>query len=490
MSEFSLPLAHLIKDNPFIQHKGCGNIKVTGITANSQDCQKGFLFVATKGARSSSRDGHHFIQHAISNGASAIVAQDPWFKEAQSHVPIIWAKDSKAALCHLAESFYDDPSSSLCVIGITGTNGKTSTSFMLHSILREAGHSPKIMGTLGMGDPLSLSPLSHTTMEPEFISRALHRMKSQGATHVIMEVSSHALALKRVEAIRFKAVALTNITQDHLDFHVDMEEYQRAKARLFFEIKGDETPAVLPQDHPWTDEIDRLTKVSFYGRALNIHHQKLPDGHHGTVFTLSCGDRSHSLALPFSGDFHVKNACLAFELARSLGIDGRHIIEGLKKCPQIPGRLESIKTHHPFRVFVDYAHTPHALLSLLKAVSRMGGHRIILLFGCGGDRDVGKRPLMGEIASAHADEIIISDDNPRTEDPNSIRQQILSGMVDRSKALEIPDRREAIRYAIERAKANDIVVIAGKGHESYQIYGDNRYHFSDQEESRHALDQI
>lgn len=445
---------------------GCGDNIIRGVTANSEHCRSGFLFVATKGATPTSRDGHDFIDKAIGNGACAVVCNRDYQRNALLSVPLIRVADSKLALCQLVEAFHDFPSRTLKVVGITGTNGKTSTTFMLHHILKTAGYTPRVMGTLGIGDPGALTPLSHTTMDPAFISAHLAELVREGISHVAMEVSSHALSLKRIDGLYFAAVGLTNITQDHLDFHETLENYRDAKARLFFDIARRDTIKVLPDDHPFGVAAEALPHTFLYAQHS-----------------------AHELAgmIPFYGDFHLKNALLALTIARALDVPEHAIREGLKHCPSIPGRLEKIAHAHDFTVFVDFAHTPHALAELLATVRRLPHQRLIVVFGCGGDREKEKRPMMGRIASEKADVVIITDDNPRTENPCDIRQQILSGVKTGSIVHTIDDRRHAIDYALRLAKKNDLVVIAGKGHENYQTYGSTSVPFSDQDEARKVL---
>lgn len=453
--------------------KNTHGLTFTGITASSSKCIPGFLFVATAGALKTSKDGHDFIDEAINNGATAVVFDNEKYAQ-ETRVPMIKVPDSKVALSYLCEEFYGWPSKRLKIIGITGTNGKTSTSFMLHSILKEAGFKPKIMGTLGMGDPGNLLPLSHTTMDAEFVSHALNDLRQNGATHVIMEISSHALSLKRVEAINFSAVALTNITQDHLDFHGSLKDYQDAKARLFFELAKKDTKIILPASHPFE-------KIP--GAVLVEDHQG-EENH----FTWRKDGSPLLISLPFSGGFHVKNARLSATIAQSLGVCDEHIVSGLLKTKTIPGRLQWIESVQDFKVVVDFAHTPDALSNLLSFVKNLGS--IILVFGCGGDRDQKKRAIMGKVAEEFASHIIVTDDNPRTEDPKKIRQDIMRGIGKKNLVEEIADRRLAIQTAIKRAKKNDIVVIAGKGHENYQIYQTIKTDFSDQHEAKKALDEL
>ncbi len=438
---------------------------IRGVTAQSSCAGPGILFVAKKGATALSKNGHDFIDDAIERGASAIVVDQSFRISKKYLVPLIVAQNSEQAYAHLCEAIHDFPSQKLSLIGITGTNGKTSTSFMLHAILKAAGFRPKIMGTLGIGDPGHLKALSHTTMEAEFISTALADFVAQDISHVVMEVSSHALSLHRVAALNFAAVGLSNITQDHLDFHGTIEEYKAAKAKLFYEIASERTKKILPLDNPFGSQSFEQTGFSFYDP-----HQEIA--------------KNPKLL----GDFHRSNANLAKSLGLSLGIDELSIKTGLAHCIPIPGRLELI-TDKPCPILIDYAHTPDALKSVLSTVHRLKPHHIILVMGCGGDRDALKRPLMGQIAHQWADQIIVSDDNPRTEDPDTIRQQIIAGL-DRSKLSDIADRKMAIEEAIRRAKPNDIVLITGKGHEDYQIYGHEKRAFSDHETVKMAVKKL
>lgn len=440
-------------------------LTITGVTSQSSRVQPGFLFVAKKGATAHSKNGHDFIDDAIQRGAAAIVVEHGFLPAKPLSLPVITVSKSEEAYALLCEAFYGFPSQKLSLIGITGTNGKTSTSFMLHGIFKAAGFTPKIMGTLGMGDPGHLLPLSHTTMEAEFISRALAHFVDEGITHVIMEVSSHALALHRADALDFTAVGLTNITQDHLDFHETLEEYTAAKALLFWRVAKPHTYKILPTLHPFknTDQLENL--------ILYDAHELITD------------------QLPFLGDFHQQNACLAASLASCLGVAMDTIKKGLHQCQPVPGRLELV-TNNPCPILVDFAHTPDALKSVLTTVKRLTQGRLILVMGCGGDRDSTKRPLMGRIAEEWADQIIVTDDNPRHEDPQVIREQILAGMREHSKVKNIGNRSDAIYEAIKNAGPDDIVLITGKGHEEYQIYGDNKRPFSDQMTSKKAAETL
>ncbi len=442
---------------------------ITSISSDSNRCGPGTLFVAMKGATATSRDGHDYIDQAINAGASAIVVDSNFVATAKFNIPVIKATNSRIALSYLAEIFHGYKSRSIKLVGITGTNGKTSTTFMLHSILKAAGHRPKVIGTLGYGDPEALTPLSHTTMDPAFLSALIARMADKGVTHVLMEISSHALMQERVRALSFSAVALTNITQDHLDFHQTIDNYRAAKAQLFFTVAHNNTIKILPTDHPF-DDVGKLTNLRFY------------QSEHG---------HDEEITLPFYGSFHQKNARLARAIAHALDVNPTDIRHGLLHCPSIPGRLESIDNPHGFKVFVDFAHTPDAIRELLTTLKQLPHYRIILVFGCGGDRDREKRPLMGAIANDLANVVIVTDDNPRTEEAKDIRTNIIAGMTNRNNSvIEIADRKDAIAHAIKIAKKNDLVVIAGKGHENYQIHGTMSHPFSDQAEARKVLQNL
>lgn len=462
------------------------DINIKGISSHSAHIKDDFLFIATKKSLHGLSDGHDYIDMAINNGAKAIVVDKEFLPKKAYGLPLLAIKDSKTALSYFMESFYDFPSKHIKLIGITGTNGKTSTSFMLYSILTQAGYHTKIMGTLGHGYPHKLHPTTHTTMEPEYLSSCLASFVKEGVSHVVMEVSSHALALKRVEALRFAAVGLSNITEDHLDFHDSIKDYQQAKERLFTDLAGNETPKTICFNHPFL-HISHLQNITFYGSEHDpifaSHIDLKPDS---LAFLLHSFDQIKPINLPFSGVFQVANALLASSIALSLGIDLKHIVDGLEHCPMIPGRFQPIPNAQGLRIFIDYAHTPDGLKSLLNTAKALSPLKLIVVFGCAGNRDQQKRPLMGKIAQDLADIVIVTDDNPRNEDPHKIREDIIKGM-NNNKAINIGDRYQAILYALSKAKKNDVIVIAGKGHEQYQIYGDEVRSFNDALAVREAL---
>lgn len=460
---------------------------IVGISFNSNTIKTGELFVALPGATPTSRHGHEFVSDAMEKGASAIlVGSDFRLENAPKEIPVLFSVDPRRDLALLAEAFFDFPSRKLALIGITGTNGKTSTTFMLHSIFSHAGLSCRVLGTLGMGEPHALSPLSHTTMDAIFLSKTLAGWADEGVTHVFMEVSSHALSLCRVDGLHFSAVGVLNLTQDHLDFHGDMAAYRTAKARLF-ELAGKDgkkfsvgNPLLLDDDG----------SVHFLGPGMSrffTHVQVLLTG--CTAYFNAPGEDAIFTKIPLPGEFHLNNALMAMSIAHGFGLSLETITEGLLGLSQIPGRAQMLRLPKTPTVIVDFAHTPDGLKLLLEWVRKSLSGKLIVVFGCGGDRDEKKRPLMGAVAASIADVIVVTDDNPRSEDPSVIRRMIIDGISSnvQSKILEIASRQDAIMQAISWAHPEDVVVVAGKGHENYQIYRHETRYFSDQEQALEAL---
>jgi UDP-N-acetylmuramoyl-L-alanyl-D-glutamate--2,6-diaminopimelate ligase len=450
----SIMLDILVENNRYLSCLNLANlshINITGVTSKSHEVGPGFLFVAKKGATPESRDGHDFIEDALERGAVALIIDNNYKLKKIHSIPVFRTSKSACALAELCEAFWGYPSKSLSIIGITGTNGKTSTSFMLHSIFKTAGFRPVILGTLGMGHPGELSRVSHTTPEPEFLSKSLAYFRDQNYTHVILEASSHGIILERLRGLSFSAVGLTTIGQDHLDFHGSMSEYIRAKQMLFDELAHEQTYKIIPCNHNF--------KFTYNLANLELYDPNI---------------KPAGLELP--GDFQINNAALAHAIAHKFAISAEHISLGLKRCLPVPGRLEQIKhTSLRAQIFIDFAHTPDALEALLRTARKLSAGRIILVFGCGGERDQNKRTRMAHIAQELADILIITDDNPRREDPDSIRQDIISGLCVTTNFYNIGQRREAIKTAVLISNKQDIIIIAGKGHENYQIYG-NKYH--------------
>ena len=452
-------------------------VNIDSLSADSRTLTPGALFVAVDGEE---YDGHQFVKAAIAAGARAVVVSH---KVEHKGVTQILVKDTRTALSALAAQFYGDPSMRLRVIGITGTNGKTTSAHMTRALLDAIGMRCGYVGTLGASYGEWTRPLQNTTPLPIELQETLAAMLELGADAVAMEVSSHALALHRTDDIRFAVGAFTNLTRDHLDFHKTLEAYAAAKHRLFDLAER----AVLNIDDPiganWARElrIRRIPVTTFSlegdadvsARAITLR----PDG---STFHLN-GMR---VDLPLPGRFNVRNALCALAIVRALEGNVGLAAAALHGVPPVPGRMERYVRGGVVAI-VDYAHTPDALANVLRAAREtLAGGRLMVVFGCGGDRDAGKRPEMGAVARQLADVVIVTNDNPRSEDPNEIARAILAGAPDAEVEL---DRRTAIRAAIGRAQPGDVVVVAGKGHEDYQIVGSARLHFDDRDEVRAAL---
>jgi UDP-N-acetylmuramoyl-L-alanyl-D-glutamate--2,6-diaminopimelate ligase len=429
-------------------------------------------------------DGHSFARDAVERGASVLVVERPLEIEA----PQCIVEDSREALALASARFFGDPSASMDVIGITGTNGKTTTTYIVDSILRAARRKTGVIGTIGtrIGDTVQAS--SRTTPESADLHALFATMRDSGVTAVAMEVSSHAVDLHRVDGTVFAAVAFTNLTQDHLDYHHTLEEYFSVKKRLFIDFEA--RARIVDIDDPFgtllAAEIPGCVTVGrAVGAAVRAEGEVL--GADGTVFTLVTPAGEAKVRLPIPGAFNVSNALVAAACCLAVGVDLATVVAGLEAAPQVPGRLELVECGQPFSVVVDYAHTPDSLEKAIAAVRGFTSGDVIVVFGCGGDRDPDKRPLMGEVSSA-ADRVVLTSDNPRSEDPVGILLQIEDGLRGCSATYDvIVDRREAIAHALGLAKPGDAVLIAGKGHEDYQIFADRTVHFDDREVAREVL---
>ncbi|HEV3086226.1 MAG TPA: UDP-N-acetylmuramoyl-L-alanyl-D-glutamate--2,6-diaminopimelate ligase [Candidatus Elarobacter sp.] len=461
---------------------------VDAIASDSRAVRPGTLFVALRGERV---DGHDFVADAIARGASAVVVERnvtlslPKGDRKPANVPVITVPDTRIAASALADAFHDRPSQELIVIGVTGTNGKTTTTHLVRDVLETAGIPCGVIGTLGGEFREHRWPLSNTTPLAVELHGLLAAQRAAGAKAVAMEVSSHALALHRVDHVRFRAAALTNITRDHLDFHGTLERYAAAKRRLFDLAEG----AAINVDDPWGEKFEReLTARGARTIAYSIDGDRGHAGLRATDVQLTgdgstfrLGDVEFAINLP--GRFNVRNALAAMGLALLLDIPIEDVRRGLAATRAVPGRMEQFGAFG-INAIVDYAHTPDALENVLRAARETTKRELIVVFGCGGDRDPGKRVQMGEIAARLADRVIVTSDNPRSEDPAAIAQDIANG-YDRTD-IEL-DRRRAIRRAIDEASAGDTVVVAGKGHETYQIVGEETRPFDDRDEVRIAF---
>jgi UDP-N-acetylmuramoyl-L-alanyl-D-glutamate--2,6-diaminopimelate ligase len=460
-----------------------GRLEVTNLAYDNRTVTPGTLFFCVPGF---TRDGHDFAPDAIARGAVALVVERPL----GSGVPEIMVHSVRAAMPPAAAAFYGDPTAELETIGVTGTNGKTTTAFLLRAILEADGRRAGLLGTVKSVIGGIEHEVERTTPEAIDLQRTFRKMLDAGDRACAMEVSSHALQLRRADAIHFAAAIFTNLTQDHLDFHPTMDDYFRAKRRLFLDLRP--TSSIVNTDDPYgarlAGELAPGTLVTF---ALEDHSasylaRTVDTGLGGSRFTVRAPDGEVELASPLRGRFNVYNVLGAFAAARALGVPAETAAGAIAGAGQVPGRFETVDEGQPFAVLVDYAHTPDSLENVLRAARNLTANRVHVVFGCGGDRDRKKRPLMGEIASRLADRVIVTSDNPRSEDPDAIIEDILAGTG--PDAEHEVDRRAAIAQAIARARSGDAVVIAGKGHEQGQEFeGGRKLPFDDVTVAREAL---
>ncbi len=453
---------------------GNADQRITNVTTDSRHVVAGSLFVALNGERT---DGHRFVEDAIARGARAVVVNHT-AAIVDDRIAVVRVADMRAALSALSSAFYGDPSSALDIVGVTGTNGKTTITHMIAAILNEAGKRCGIVGTVGAQYGHRHWNLHNTTPLPPELHDVLAQMRSEGARAVAMEVSSHALALRRVDDVRFVSAVLSNVTRDHLDFHETLGAYRAAKRRLFemtqrCVINGDDDTGAQ-----WAAQLlaqGREVVTYALRRDASVKPVDVTTRPGGSRFRLD--GRSFELALP--GRFNVYNALAAVAVARMEGIGDDCSARALARLQRVAGRMERIAAGN-FEVIVDYAHTPDALANALSALRETGGKSVAVVFGCGGDRDCGKRPEMGAVAAHLADRIYLTNDNPRSEEPLAIINDIRAGIGEQSgPVIEELDRRRAIERAIADAQAGDVVLVAGKGHETYQIIGDRVDEFDD-----------
>ncbi len=474
-----------------------GAVPVRGIAYDSRRVEKGDLFVAVRGML---HDGHTFLPQAVANGAVVVVVEE---ETPGLTVPQLLVENSRRALGSLAAAFFEQPSRKLRVAGVTGTNGKTTTAGLLRVILEASGESTGLIGTVETVVGGKRERPERTTPESADLQRLLAKMVDAQDTSVVMEVSSHALALSRVEACEFDLAVFTNLTQDHLDFHRTLEHYRQAKGKLFSALapaaghgSGAESPsafsrkayprgAALNLDDASSQYFYGITRVPvvFYGFSpqATVRAEALELGTDSSSFTLILPGGESRVNLRIPGRFNVANAMAAAAAAHLAGISPEVIVAGLEGFAGVPGRMERVLGGQEFTVLVDYAHTPDGLEKVLTAVRELAKGRVIAVFGCGGDRDRGKRPLMGGIAARLADFTFLTSDNPRSEEPLAILAEVEGGFRGTGKGgyAVVEDRSQAIRAAMEMARGEDVVVIAGKGHEGYQLFSDRRVPFND-----------
>jgi UDP-N-acetylmuramoyl-L-alanyl-D-glutamate--2,6-diaminopimelate ligase len=458
---------------------------VADIVYDSRKVQKNSVFVAISGYKT---DGHRFLQEAINKGAVAVVVEDdsaiPDELISHSQIAKILVKDCRKALAELSKGFYKDPSSKLKLIGITGTNGKTTTTFILKNILQSTGNKTGLVGTIAnyVGDVKIDSKL--TTPESNDLNKLFYDMIEAGCSHSIMEVSSHSLVLNRVYGLDFATAIFSNITSDHLDFHQSFEEYLNAKKILFDGLSSDSF-AVINADDKNSDAIIKNTKAKIvsYGVSDNSDYQikNINYNLNGTDFSITHNRVDYKIHTSLIGTFNAYNAASAFAAAHCFGVEVNKIAEGINSASQVPGRFEVLGTGKK-KAIVDYSHTADSLEKTLQAVREIvkEKNQIITVFGCGGDRDKTKRPAMGKVASELSDKVFVTSDNPRTEDPYEIIKDIIKGISRDNYEVE-ENREEAIKNAIQRSDDSTVILIAGKGHENYQEINGVRNHFSDQE---------
>jgi UDP-N-acetylmuramoyl-L-alanyl-D-glutamate--2,6-diaminopimelate ligase len=483
-------LQELLQGIPQVQVQGALDLKVRGLSHDSRDVREGDLFVCLPGTRS---DGHRFIREALDRGAAALVVAESAGDFGGRTV--IRAEDPRRVLSRLAARYYQYPSRSLRLIGVTGTNGKTTTTHLINRLLAAAlPRKTGLLGTIGYYLGEEQRPARATTPEAPEIHRLLREMASRGMDYCTMEVSSHALALNRVDQCEFNTAVLTNITEDHLDFHRDFASYREAKARLFRNLpRKAGNYAVINRDDSQASYLQKITAAETltYGiregagvRAVDICIRP-----QGASFRALTPWGPLRVKLKITGLFSVYNALAALSVALKEGISPSLVERELEKVEGIPGRLEKVDVGQDFTVLVDYAHTPDGLENVLSTVRQFCPGRLITVFGCGGERDRSKRPLMGAIALKYSHYAIITNDNPRGEPVGRILDDILAGIRDddQGRYTILLDREEAIRAAIGRARAGDMVVLAGKGHETYQVFHDRTIDFDDREAARRCL---
>ena len=470
--------------------KGPRQADIRGIACDSRQVKPGYLFVALRGTH---EDGARYIQDAIERGAAAVVSEHAeWSRRDVTHIRV---EDARRALAELACAFYDHPSSRLQVVGVTGTNGKTTTTYMLRDLLRADGRTPGMIGTVMYEMGRRCIPANRTTPEAADLQAMLDQMVKAGCRSAVMEVSSHALDQKRVWGIDFDVGVFTNLTRDHLDYHHTMEDYFAAKSLLFRGLGQMEkkAAAVINLDDPWGQQLANTgggwSEAITYGAhsAAAVCAEDVEVGAAGSAFRVRTPWGAAAVRLQLMGRYNVSNALAAIAAGGALGLQPEFMAGVLEKFESAPGRLEPIPNGKGLRVYVDYAHTDDALQNVLSTLREIAPKRLLVVFGCGGDRDKSKRPLMAAAAAQWADYAIVTSDNPRTEDPAQIVEEIAAGFGHSTRFEKILDREQAIARAFEMARRDDVVLIAGKGHENYQEFARTVIPFDDREVARRLL---
>jgi UDP-N-acetylmuramoyl-L-alanyl-D-glutamate--2,6-diaminopimelate ligase len=478
-----MKLESLLQSTPVISVSGEAGVSVTGLGCDSRLVQPGDLFFALPGSK---ENGMRFVGEAVEKGAAALVTDGDLARNEVPGIPVVRVPDARAAMADLAAAYHGNPSRSLAVAGVTGTNGKTTTAWIIRHLCDAVGRACGLVGTIEYVLPGVVEPASRTTPESIDLERMLATMRDGGFKAASLEVSSHALVQKRVKGIEFDAAIFTNLTQDHLDYHGTMEEYFEAKALFFTMLAGQAAKkgkAVINADDRYGRRLlDRIAGVPVitYGQGSNCNFRasNIRFAATGTTFALEAKGRSYLVRTPLIGLFNVYNTLAALAATSAMGLELRRAIAAAATIPQVPGRLERVPGRRNFQAFVDYAHTPDALENVLRSLRQLEPARIITVFGCGGDRDHSKRPLMAAAAEKYSDKVIITSDNPRSEDPLAIIRESEKGLAGKSHECFV-DRESAIARAVELAGPDDLLLIAGKGHETYQETASGRHPFND-----------
>lgn len=480
-------LSTLLKLLPEVKVIGSLDKVITDVTADSRTVQAGSLFICLKGA---TVDGHKFLKMAVEKGAVAALVEDVP-EVIPEGVTLLQVADTRAAMEVVTPFFFDYPGKQMRMIGLTGTNGKTTTTNIIRLILRKAGYKVGLIGTINIMIEDQVTVSHNTTPDVVDLQKTLYAMQQAGCDYVVMEVSSHALALKRVAGIEYDCAVLTNITQDHLDFHKTMENYRDAKSLLFEHLAGGSKPnkhAIFNMDDASSPIIAARTKVPVmgFGKASTneVYPLSFTIGAKAMHLQLMTPVGEMDLHLKITGEFNVYNVMSAVAAMLAEGISKEVICSVLDGFDGVPGRFQLVEAGQPYTVVVDYAHTPDGLENVLNTARAITKGKLWAVFGCGGDRDAKKRPIMGGLALKLADEIVVTSDNPRTEDPERILDDICVALKDAPEGksvARIADRKEAIHYALAMAEPEDVILIAGKGHENYQILKDKTIHFDDRE---------
>lgn len=472
-----MKLRELIKNLSIIEMNADAELEISGVSYDSRKTEKGDMFVAIRGFEA---DGHKFIPKAVENGAAVILCEE----KPSCDIPYVLVSDSRYGLAIVSRDFFGDPASEMTMIGITGTSGKTSSSYLIkHMLESKLDAKVGLIGTNGNMIGGEFLHTEHTTPESYELHKLFRHMADSGCTHVVMEVSSHSLTLERVAGIHFDVALYTNLSQDHLDFHGTMEEYAAAKRKLFSMC----SLGCFNLDDAWADFMRdgascRTMTFSTEKNEADLVAKDIRLTADGVRFASVSGDEISMTKLGIPGMFSVYNALGTMSVGLALGLSLADCSDAMSSAKGVKGRLEIVPTGRDFSVVIDYSHKPDALEKVLKTLKPVTRGRLIALFGCGGDRDELKRPIMGRIAADNADLVVVTSDNPRTEDPDEIIREIVAGMKDkRTPTKVICDRREAIAWAIDNAAPGDVLLLAGKGHEDYQVVGHEKHHMDERE---------